>query len=396
LDDVESENPFMAIKTVSILGATGSIGDSTLDVIRHHKDQYSVKVLTAGSNIDKLIQLAKEFEPEVVACADTQNFQILKDNLPNTEIMSVADAAAVESDWTMAAIVGTAGLVPTMNAVKRGRTVAFASKECLVAAGDLMMDAVKNCGTTLLPVDSEHNAIFQVFDNSQRETIERLILTASGGPFRTTDVQEFSDITPEQALKHPTWSMGAKISIDSATLMNKALEVIEAHYLFNMPSHKIDVVVHPQSLIHSCVEYNDGSILSQMGPSDMRTPIAYCLGYPRRIQTSGQKLDFKTLSTLTFEEPDTDKFQSLSMVRDVLDRGQDASIVFNAANEVAVAAFLNNQIPFTGIYDVIKSCLDSMERSAVNSLDDVMALDILTRYNADQFIYKDKAKTHYA
>ena len=384
------------MKTISILGATGSIGDSTLDLIRHHKDHYDVKVLTAGGNVGKLISLAKEFSPDVVACANENDLALLRDALPQTEVMSVDDAAKIPADWTMAAIVGTAGLIPTMNAIKRGQTVAFASKECLVAAGCLMMDAVKDHKTTLLPVDSEHNAIFQVFDKGQSNAIDRLILTASGGPFRTTPLSDFATITPEQALKHPTWSMGAKISIDSATLMNKALEVIEAHYLFAMPSSKIDVVVHQQSLIHSMVEYADGSILAQIGPSDMRTPIAHCLGYPDRIETSGQKLDFKTVSQMTFETPDTDKFKSLALVRDVLDAGQGASIIFNAANEMAVAAFLNRQIPFTGIFDVIEFCLDSIEPETIKALEDVIALDNKARTIAKTRINDNEKKVTYA
>lgn len=384
------------MKTISILGATGSIGDSTLDLIRHDKKAYDVKVLTAGSNIEKLITLATEFKPEVIACANESDFKTLKDACPFADVMSVSDAALIDSDWTMAAIVGTAGLAPTMNAIKRGQTVAFASKECLVAAGDLMMKAVRTSGATLLPVDSEHNAIFQVFDETQKKQVERLILTASGGPFRTTDATEFPTITREQALNHPTWTMGAKISIDSATLMNKALEVIEAHYLFDMPSSKIDVIIHPQSLVHSMVEYSDGSILSQMGPSDMRTPIAHCLGWPNRIQTSGERLDFKKVSEMTFETPDTDKFKSLSMVRHVLDEGQAASIIFNASNEVAVAAFLNQEILFTGIYDVIEFCLDSVDRLPTHTIDDVMILDQHTRDKALNRIKTNNTKVHYA
>lgn len=386
----------MAVRTISILGATGSIGDSTLDLIRHHKADFNVKVLTAGKNADKLVKLAHEFKPSYVALADQAAHDYLKENLPdNTQIVDLNEAASIDADWTMAAIVGTAGLVPTMNAIKRGQTVAFASKECLVAAGDLMMDAVKTSGTVFLPVDSEHNAIYQVFDDNQRHNITRLILTASGGPFRQTPWDDMVKATPEQAVAHPTWSMGAKISVDSATLMNKALEVIEAHYLFNMPSDKIDVVVHPQSLIHSMVEYADGSILSQMGPSDMRTPIAYCLGWPERIETSGNHLDFSTLSQLTFEQPDTDKFKSLAMVRDVLKEEQAASIIFNAANEEAVAAFLSGGIGFTHIYDVLYSALETIQRIKIGTIDDILALDKQTR-SVIQQILNDGKKKYYA
>ena len=376
---VNIESGSMERKSVSILGATGSIGDSTLDLIRHHIDKYHVKVLTAGSNVEKLIALTNEFKPEVIAIADDAHYQHLKSQCPNVKILTVGEAASVDADWTMAAIVGTAGLTPTMNAIKRGGQVAFASKECLVAAGGIMMNAVKTYGTTLLPVDSEHNAIFQVFDNAQRQSINRLIITASGGPFNTWSWADMTKATPAQAVAHPTWSMGAKISVDSASLMNKALEVIEAHYLFDMPSEKIDVVVHPQSLIHSMVEYADGSILSQMGPSDMRTPIANCLSWPNRIETSGELLDFTKVSQMTFETPDTEKFKSLKIVRDVMAQGQAASIIFNASNEIANKAFLDGQIGFTTIYDVIESALENIEDVPIKTIEDVISLDNMAR-----------------
>ena len=386
----------MARNSISILGATGSIGQSTLDLIRHHKDKYDVQVLTAGSNVDRLIELSKEFQPEYVAIADETHHETLKAALPDTQILSVDEAACVDTDWTMAAIVGTAGLVPTMNAIKRGKAVAFASKECLVAAGTIMMKAVQESGCTLLPVDSEHNAIFQVFDNEQRDQIKKLILTASGGPFREWTYQQMQSATLAQAVAHPTWSMGAKISVDSATLMNKALEVIEAHYLFDMPSEQIDVIVHPQSLIHSMVEYNDGSVLSQMGPSDMRTPIAYCLGWPDRIQTSGPAMNWSDLSAMTFEQPDTEKFRSLKIVRDVLADRQGACIIFNAANEIANKAFLDGQIGFTEIYDVIEYSLEKLQRPDVSSLDDVMVFDRQARASASKYINDKQDRKHYA
>jgi 1-deoxy-D-xylulose-5-phosphate reductoisomerase len=387
----------MAIKTVSILGATGSIGASTLDLIRHHKNNFDVRVLTAGSNVDRLIELAAEFQPQYVGLADETKHGKFHSEHPDIEIVSVEDAAMIDSDWTMAAIVGMAGLKPTMNAIKRGKTVAFASKECLVGAGDLMMNAVRKYGTILLPVDSEHNAIFQVFDDTQKETIKRLILTCSGGPFRTWDTSDMMRATVEQALKHPTWSMGAKISIDSASLMNKALEVIEAKYLFGIPSDQIDIIVHPQSLIHSMVEYNDGSILSQMGPSDMRTPIAYCLGWPNRIETSGAPLSFDEITNgLTFETPDVEKFASLKMMREVLKADQDSCIGFNAANEIAVQAFLNKQISFGDIFNIIETCLEMMERQPILSLDDVVQCDENTRNLAIEIIETKDRKTTYA
>lgn len=387
----------MAVRTISILGATGSIGDSTLDLIRARKDDYDIRVLTAGGNWQKLAALAQEFKPAYVALADMGQSRELKESLPEkTQLLDINEAAQVEADWTMAAIVGTAGLIPAMTAIRRGAVVAFASKECLVAAGRLMMDAAAQSGATLLPVDSEHNAIYQVFDGRQRASLKRLILTASGGPFRTASRKEMERATPKQAVAHPTWSMGAKISVDSATLMNKALEVIEAHYLFAVPSDQIDVIIHPQSLIHSMVEYTDGSILAQMGPPDMRTPIAYCLGWPERIPTSGQMLDFSTVSRMTFEQPDTDKFQSLAMVRDVLAEGQAAGIIFNAANEEAVAAFLAERIGFTHIYDVLHSALDKVPRTAIATLEDVTALDAQTRRDVRRFLNDDGKKTVHA
>jgi 1-deoxy-D-xylulose-5-phosphate reductoisomerase len=370
-------------KSISILGATGSIGDSTLDLIRHHKEKYDVRVLTAGANVQKLIKLAQELSPQYVAIADESKHAEFKSACPNIEILNTEEAASVDADWTMAAIVGTAGLIPTMNAIKRGKQVAFASKECLVAAGTLMMDAVKQSGAKLLPVDSEHNAIYQVFDECQRDKINRLILTASGGPFREKSYEQMAGATVQQAVAHPTWSMGAKISVDSATLMNKALEVIEAHYLFDMPSEKIDVIIHPQSLIHSCVEYIDGSILSQMGPSDMKTPIAYCLGWPERIETPSPLLNFDQVRSLTFEQPDIEKFKSLKMVRDVLNEGQAASIIFNASNEIANKAFLDGQIALTAIYDVIEFCLIKTERLPIASIEDVVEQDNLARRAAE-------------
>ena len=386
----------MERKSVTILGATGSIGSSTLDLIRHHRTQFNVKVLTAGKNVDRLIELAHEFNPVYIAVAENADHKKLKSASLNCKILSVEEAALVDTDWTMAAIVGTAGLIPTMNAIKRGRQVAFASKECLVAAGQIMMEAVKKHGTNLLPVDSEHNAIYQVFDDARRNSIKRLILTASGGPFREWTWAEMESATPQQAVAHPTWSMGAKISVDSASLMNKALEIIEAHYLFDMPSEQIDVIMHPQSLIHSMVEYYDGSILSQMGPSDMRTPIAYCLGWPERIKTSGPGLILNQVQSLTFETPDVNKFRSLAMVRDVLNSGQAAAIVFNASNEIANQAFLDGKIGFTKIYDAIEYSLSESDNRYINNIEDVIAMDHDTRHITLKYISDRDTKVHYA
>lgn len=368
-------------RILNILGATGSIGSNTLDLVAAHQDAFDVQVLTAQSNWEKLAEQAMAHNARHVVIADEHAYAPLKEALANTDIdvscgrQALIEAASLPADITMAAIVGTAGLEPTMQAIKQGKTVAFASKECLVAAGRLMTEEVRRSGTTLLPVDSEHNAIFQVFEDHNRDTVKRLILTASGGPFRTWDKADIDHATAEQAVAHPTWSMGAKISVDSATLMNKALEVIEAVHLFEMPPEKVDVVVHPQSVIHSMVEYIDGSILSQMGPSDMRTPIASCLAWPQRIQTSGPLFDFDALSTLTFEKPDTQKFPALALVRDVLAGTPAHAVIFNAVNEIAVAEFLAHNIRFCDIMSIIRRALDHIDTPKLLNLADVIAFD---------------------
>jgi 1-deoxy-D-xylulose-5-phosphate reductoisomerase len=361
----------MKMRSLTVLGSTGSIGRQTLEVAA--QGGFEIVALAAGNNVDALIEQAKTFKPKYVAIADESKHAVLKDALPGIKICTVLEAGQTDADMTMAAIVGTAGLAPTMEAVKRGKTVAFASKECLVAAGPLMMDAVKKYGTTFLPVDSEHNAIFQVLNDGQG--VSRIVLTASGGPFREWDAAMIASASVEQALAHPTWKMGPKISVDSASLMNKALEVIEAHHLFALPSEKIDVVFHPQSIVHGMVEYDDGSFLAQLGPADMRTPISVCMAWPRRMTSPGQRLDLSTLSRLDFAPPDIHKFPALRLVRDVLAGVAADSIIFNAANEVAVAAFLAKNISFGGIVDTVGRMLDTCHKPAINSLDDVYACD---------------------
>lgn len=383
------------MKTVTVLGSTGSIGGSTLDLIAAHKDMYDVVALTGGRNVEALARQALAFRPRFVAIADEGGYAPLKQLLssePSIEIAAGSDAvvqaAALGAEWTMAAIVGVAGLPATLQAISGGRIVAFASKECLVAAGPLMMDAVKKSGATLLPVDSEHNAIFQVFDENNRQSIERLVLTASGGPFLNASLDDMRNATPEQAVKHPNWSMGAKISVDSASMMNKALEVIEAHHLFSIEHEKIDVVVHPQSTIHSMVEYADGSFLAQLGPSDMRTPISYCLGWPRRIMTSGPRLDLATLSRLDFMKPDLARFPSLALVREVLDRQASAAIAFNAANEVAVAQFLDRRIGFARIVDTVARVVARTPDFTPATIDEVAQADVQARNYAQEALKK--------
>lgn len=352
-------------KRITILGSTGSIGESTLDLVRRAAPgELQIVALTAHKNALKLAAQAIEFKAEFVALSDDSAEGVLREALAGTGVeigigpQALIEAAARKADICMAAIIGAAGLEPTLRAVDQGIHVGLANKECLVCAGDLFMQRVAACGATLLPVDSEHNAIFQVLESDKPEGVRRLILTASGGPFREASLESLRCVTRKEALDHPVWSMGAKISIDSATLMNKGLELIEASYLFNRPSSEIDVIVHPQSIIHSMVEYIDGSVLAQMGSPDMRTPIAYALGWPDRMDAPVERLDFAKLRGLTFFEPDTQKFPALRLAREALEAGGKAPCVLNAANEIAVAAFLEGQIKFLDIARIVEQALD--------------------------------------
>ncbi len=368
-------------RRIAILGSTGSVGDSTIDIIQRTPNAYNVLALTANGNWEKLAKQAKVLRPELVAIADPAGYQDLKGALAGTDIRVVAgeeglcEAASLPSDWVMAAIVGAAGLRPTLEAVKRGAAVALANKECLVSAGTLFMDAVAAHGATLLPVDSEHNAIFQVFDFNQKDKIQKIILTASGGPFRTWAAAAMAGVTPAQAVAHPNWSMGAKISVDSATMMNKGLEVIEAHHLFGLPSEKIEIIVHPQSVVHSMVEYADGSVLAQLGSPDMRTPIAYTLGWPDRIGAPSARLDLATLRTLEFESPDPQRFPALRLARSALQSGGAAPTILNAANEVAVARFLAEKAGFLDIAAIVEDTLSRIPNRPLETLEDVIAVD---------------------
>ncbi|NBO19005.1 MAG: 1-deoxy-D-xylulose-5-phosphate reductoisomerase [Proteobacteria bacterium] len=386
--------PQSAPRRVSILGSTGSVGTQTIDLISRNPGQYQVVALTARQNVKLLVKQARALRPELVVIADANQYQVLKDALADTNIAvaagakAVVEAAEANADWVMSAIVGAAGLPGTLAAVRRGATVAFANKETLVCAGPLMMELVAKSGATLLPVDSEHNAIWQVFDFERREAIERLILTASGGPFRSWTREQMADVTPEQAIKHPVWSMGAKISIDSATLMNKALEVIEAHFLFQMPSTKIDVIVHPQSVIHSMVEYADGSVLAQLGTPDMRIPIGYTLAWPQRMATPAAKLDLAKLSQLTFEQPDPIKFPALRLAREAMAKGGTASAALNAANEIAVQAFLDKRIGFLGIERINEAVLHGLPVQPLADLDVLLEVDGAARRMAAELVNK--------
>ncbi|MEK9945302.1 MAG: 1-deoxy-D-xylulose-5-phosphate reductoisomerase [Alphaproteobacteria bacterium] len=374
-----------APRRVSVLGSTGSIGCNTLDLIGRNPDAFQVVALTAHRNVEALVDQARKFRPEVAAIADPTKYQALKDALANTNIEvaagpeSLVTAASRPTDWVMAAIVGAAGLAPTIAAAKQGAILAIANKECFVTAGDVFLSEVRRHGATVLPVDSEHNAIFQVFDFEGRAAIERIILTASGGPFRETPLEKLADVTPEQATAHPNWDMGAKISIDSATMMNKGLELIEAHYLFDMAPTDIEVLVHPQSIVHSMVGYADGSVLAQLGTPDMRTPIAYTLAWPERMTAPSSRLDLAKIASLTFGKPDLARFPALRVARDALAAGNGAPTILNAANEVAVAAFMEGRTGFMGIVSTVDQTLESMEAQTPASLSDVVALDAEAR-----------------
>ncbi len=385
---------------ITILGSTGSVGCNTLDLIARSREAagpqaegvFPIEALTAHRNVDLLIEQARRFHPRMAVIGDDSLFERLREGLAGTSVEAAAGAQALieaadrPAAWVMAAIVGAAGLAPTLKAVQRGCHVALANKECLVCAGTLVMQEVERSGATLLPVDSEHNAIFQVFDAQRPETVEGLILTASGGPFRTWTRQEMARATPEQAVAHPNWSMGAKISVDSATLMNKGLEFIEAAHLFPIAPSRIEILVHPQSVIHSMVRYVDGSVLAQLGTPDMRTPIASTLAWPDRMPAPAPRLELAEIGQLTFEAPDLDRFPALSLARQCLQSGGGAPTILNAANEVAVKGFLDRQIGFLEIAAVVEETLDRVCRgqggARLTTFDDVIALDAAARLEA--------------
>ncbi len=368
-------------RTISILGATGSIGQSTLDLVKRNPDAFAVEALTAHRDVDGLAVAARETHAKIAVVADESRFEALKDALAGTGIAvaagpdAVVEAASRGADLTMAAIVGCAGLAPVMAAIPCGKTIALANKEALVSAGELLLSAVRMSGARLLPTDSEHNAIFQCLDQSAPKRVAKIILTASGGPFRTWSLEQMKAAGPEQALKHPNWSMGAKITIDSATMFNKGLELIEAHYLFDIPSSKLEAIFHPQSVIHSMVEYVDGSVLAQLGAPDMRIPIAHCLAWPDRMNTPVQRLNLAEIARLDFEAPDLVRFPALRLAREAMEAGGAAPAVLNAANEVAVAAFLERRIGFLDIAAIVESALARYQPPQPRSLPDVLALD---------------------
>ena len=375
-------------RKIAILGATGSVGKSTLDLVERTPERFEVTAVTAATNVEALADIARRTGAKLAVIADESRYSDLAELLVGTGCRAAAgqaalvEAAAADADFVIAAIVGCAGLQPVMAAVEAAKTVALANKEALVTAGALMTDAAASSGATLLPVDSEHNAIFQCLAGNRREDISRIILTASGGPFRTATAETIRAATPAQAVAHPNWSMGAKISVDSATLMNKGLELIEAHYLFGLPSKQLDVVIHPQSVIHSLVEFVDGSVLAQLGSPDMRIPIAYALAWPERMATPAQRLDLASIASLDFQAPDLERFPSLKLAREALEAGGAAPVVVNAANEIAVASFLAGEIRFPDIAKLVQEALIGANYDAPRSIGDVLEIDRVTRERA--------------
>ncbi|MCZ4343259.1 1-deoxy-D-xylulose-5-phosphate reductoisomerase [Sphingomonadaceae bacterium G21617-S1] len=378
----------MIPRSISILGATGSIGTSTLDLVEREPERFRVNALTAQRDVQGLADAARRTRAQLAVIGDPALFAPLRDALAGSGIDVAAgegaliEAAALGADWTMAAIVGIAGLKPTMAALEAGGTVALANKESLVSAGALMTEAAKNHGATLLPVDSEHNAVFQCFDHAAPGCIRKVTLTASGGPFREWSIDAMRAATPAQAVKHPNWSMGAKISVDSATLMNKGLELIEAFHLFPLPADGFDAIIHPQSVVHALVDYIDGSVLAQLGTPDMRTPIAHSLAWPQRMATPCRALDLAAIGRLDFLAPDPERFPALAIAREVLRAGGAKPAILNAANEVAVAAFLDGRIGFLDIALIVRKALDRYDPPAPASLDDVFAIDAEARDTA--------------
>ncbi|WP_455008164.1 1-deoxy-D-xylulose-5-phosphate reductoisomerase [Neisseria sicca] len=390
----------MTPQVLTILGSTGSIGESTLDVVSRHPEKFRVFALAGHKQVEKLAAQCRTFSPEYAVVADAEHAArleaLLKRDGTATQVLHGAQAlvdvaSADEVSGVMCAIVGAAGLPSALAAAQKGKTIYLANKETLVVSGALFMETARANGAAVLPIDSEHNAIFQVLPRDytgrlNEHGIRSIILTASGGPFLTADLGTFDSITPAQAVKHPNWSMGRKISVDSATMMNKGLELIEAHWLFNCPPDKLEVVIHPQSVIHSMVRYRDGSVLAQLGNPDMRTPIAYCLGLPERIDSGVGDLDFDALSALTFQKPDFDRFPCLKLAYEAMNAGGAAPCVLNAANEAAVAAFLDGQIKFTDIAKTVAHCLAQDFSDDLGNIENLLAQDAVTRRQAQEFI----------
>ena len=379
-------------RSVTILGSTGSVGCSTVDLIVRNPGAFRVEALTGNANVELLAEQARRLKPRLAVVADVAGYGALKAALSGSGVEVAAgpealiEAASRPAQWVMSAIVGAAGLSPTLAAIRRGGLVALANKECLVSAGAVMMAEIERSGAILLPVDSEHSAIFQVLEFDKADCIERIILTASGGPFLRMAAADMERVTREQAVAHPNWSMGAKISVDSATMMNKGLELIEAYHLFPVEAERIDILVHPQSVIHSMVAYVDGSVLAQLGTPDMRTPIAFALGWPKRMKAPAKRLSLAEIGTLTFEEPDPGRFPSMRLAREALQTGGAATTILNAANEVAVHSFLERQIGFLDIARVVERTLGAAANGPVRTLEDVQAADAAARDMAKEFV----------
>ncbi|HWK94234.1 MAG TPA: 1-deoxy-D-xylulose-5-phosphate reductoisomerase [Pseudolabrys sp.] len=399
---LSASRPDAMARSVSILGATGSIGSSTVDLIKRSRDRFRVEAVTANSNAAALAKVARDLGARVAVLADEGGYGDLKSALAGTGIETAAgEAALIEAaqrpaDWVMAAIAGAVGLKPTLAAIERGATVALANKECLVCAGSLFMRRAKASGAAVLPVDSEHNAVFQALGAGRREDVSRVILTASGGPFRTWTLDQIRTATPEQALKHPNWSMGPKVTIDSATLMNKGLEVIEAHHLFGLAPDEIEVLVHPQSVVHGLVEFRDGSVVAQLGPADMRVPIAHCLAYPERLDGPVPRLDLAALRKLTFENPDLTRFPALGLARQAMMTGGAAPTVLNAADEVAVAEFIAGRLSFPGIAALVEATLEAAAKRGLLadpvSVEAALAVDHTARGLARELLLNNAVK----
>jgi len=384
-------------RSVTILGSTGSIGRSTVDLLLKNPDRFTIEALVAQKDVTTLAIQAKALQAKIAVVEDESCYSALKDALADTGIevsagkAAVIEAAQAPAEWVMSAIVGTAGLRPTYAAIERGAIIALANKESMISAGPVVLKALKKYKATLLPVDSEHNAIFQVFHELHRPEVDKLILTASGGPFRTFTPEQMTSITLEQALKHPNWSMGPKVTIDCANLMNKGLEMIEASYIFDFPEDQIDILIHPQSIVHSLVSYRDGSVLAQLGIHDMRVPIAHTLAWPTRMPTDLPRLDLSAIKQLTFETPDAQQFPAISLARQVLKSGKDRPTILNAANEVAVQSFVQGKLSFLDIVPICQEALDQISESSPGSIDEVLLIDQHARQITEKVIHKKNA-----
>lgn len=380
--------PDSKLRTVTILGSTGTIGKNTLKLIEEDQKSYQVIAITGNSNVQLLAEQAKKFNVRNAVIADPKLYSELKERLSGTDIKvsageeAVIEASKISSDWVISGIVGMAALKPTLAAIKRGAIVALANKECLVAGGELLIEEARRYKSSIIPVDSEHNALFQLLDNRSKDDIERITITASGGPFLNKSIEELNSITPEEAVKHPNWTMGTKISIDSATMMNKGLELIEAYYLFPVEKNQIEIVIHPESIVHGLIHYNDGSVVAGLSNPNMCIPIAYALGWPNRISTKTPRLDLTEIGKLTFIKPNPKRFSSIRIAREVLETGGNAPIIFNASNEVAVKLFLENKIKFKNITTLVEKTLAALTYQSIGNFEEIFSIDEIARDTA--------------